>query len=91
MLRNDNQTPLYAGNTYPMEQDLMRNKLGLKLYCSKHPESELRFSTDLSKIGASSAYEINVKIVVHPCDECRKEMERIESAIGVLMSINKQP
>jgi hypothetical protein len=68
-------------------KDDFRNKMDVKFYCSKHPENELTFSTDLSKIGASSAYEVNVKIVIHPCHRCRHEIELIENAVSVLLSV----
>ena len=68
-----------------MHDDSIRSKLEVKFYCSKHTENELNFSTS-SKIGASSAYEINAKILVHPCSRCRQEFERIENAVKVLMS-----
>jgi hypothetical protein len=68
-------------------KDDLRNKMDVKFYCSKHPENELTFSTDLSKVGASSAYEVNVKIVIHPCHRCRHEVERIENAVSVLLSV----
>jgi hypothetical protein len=70
-----------------MNKDSMRNKMDVKFYCSKHPENELNFSSDLSKVGASSAYEVNVKIVIHPCSRCQQEVERIENAVGVLLSV----
>lgn len=70
-----------------MHQDSMRNKMDVKFYCSKHPENELTFSSDLSKVGASSAYEVNVKIVIPPCSRCQQEVERIENAVGVLLSV----
>jgi hypothetical protein len=70
-----------------MHKDALRNKMDVKFYCSKHPENELTFSTDLTKVGASSAYEVNVKIVIHPCSRCRQEVERIENAVDVLLSV----
>ena len=71
-----------------MQHDTMRSKLEVKFYCSIHTENELNFSTS-SKIGASSAYEINAKILVHPCSRCRQEAEKIENAARVLMSVGK--
>ena len=71
-----------------MEEDFYREKLEVKMFCSKHPKNELKFSTD-SRIGASSAYEINAKILIHPCSMCRMEIESIENAVSVLMSLNK--
>ena len=70
-----------------MDKDSMRNKMDVKFYCAKHPETELNFSSDLSKVGASSAYEVNIKIVIHPCVRCRQEVERIEDAVDVLLSV----
>jgi hypothetical protein len=72
------------------EQDSTRNNMDVKLYCSKHPDTVLNFSHDLSKIGASSAYCINVKIVVHPCERCLQELERIENAVGVLFNLKNK-
>lgn len=73
-----------------MNQDEMRNKLDVKMHCAKHPDTELTFSTD-SKIGASSAYEINVKILVHPCRECENEIKKIKDAISLFSDVaNKQ-
>ena len=68
-------------------KDALRSKMDLKFYCSKHSDTELKFSTDLSKVGASSAHQLNVKIVVHPCEQCRREYERITDAVDVLMSV----
>ena len=67
----------------------MRNKMDLKFYCSIHPENQLTFSSDLSRVGGNSAYEINVKIVIHPCGKCLQEIERIEKAIDVLLNFKK--
>lgn len=72
-----------------MHKDALRDKMDVKFYCSKHPENELTFSSDLSKIGANSAYEVNVKIVIHPCSRCLQEVERIEDAVNVLLSVKK--
>jgi hypothetical protein len=69
-----------------MEKDALRNKMDVKFYCSKHPRNELTFSTDLTKVGASSAYEVNVKLVIHPCSRCRQELERMQKAVDVLLS-----
>lgn len=70
-----------------MHKDALRDKMDVKFYCSKHPKEELTFSSDLSKIGANSAYEVNVKIVIHPCSRCLQEVERIENAVNVLLSV----
>lgn len=59
-----------------MHKDAMRSKLEVKFFCSKHTENELTFSTE-SRIGASSAYEINAKILIHPCSRCERELEVI--------------
>ena len=72
-----------------MHQDSTRNKLDFEMYCSKHPGQRLNFSTELSKIGASSAYEVNIKIVVHPCEICQNEVDSIKHAIGTLLSFQK--
>lgn len=69
-----------------MDNDSLRKKLEIKMYCSKHPSCELRFSTG-SCFGASSAYVISGNILIHPCSECKREAERIEDAARVLMSV----
>ena len=69
-----------------MHQDDMRNKLDVKMYCAKHPDMELNFSPD-SIVGASSAYEINVKILIHPCRKCENEVNRIKDAISVFSAV----
>ena len=70
-----------------MHEDALRNKMDVKFYCSKHPENELYSSSGLSEVGANSAYEVNVKIVIHPCGRCLQEVERIENAVNVLLSV----
>jgi hypothetical protein len=70
-----------------MYKDTMRSKMELKFYCSKHPENELTFSTDFSKVGANSAYEVNVKMAIHPCSICLHQIEKIENAVDVLLSV----
>ena len=69
-----------------MHQDDMRNKMDVKMYCAKHPDTELNFSSD-SKVGASSANEINVKILIHPCKKCQNELDRMKDAISVLSAV----
>jgi len=70
--------------------DSLRNKMDVKFYCSKHPDTQLNFSHSLSRIGAHSACEVDVKIVVHPCEMCQMEVERIEDAVSVLLSVKKR-
>ena len=72
-----------------MHQDSARNKLDFEMYCSKHPKQRLNFSTELSKIGASSAYEVNIKIVVHPCEICQNEVDNVKNAVSTLFSFLK--
>lgn len=70
-------------------EDSTRNKLDVKMYCAKHPETELRFSTH-SKVGAASAYEINVKIHIHQCDQCEWEMRQLKGVLKVLDEVAKE-
>lgn len=70
-------------------RDDFRTKAEVKLFCAKHPKQELRFSGD-SKVGASSAYEINLKIVVHPCWECEREIEQIKGVIRIFNNISQK-
>lgn len=72
-----------------MHQDSMRNKLDFEMYCSKHPKQRLNFSTELSAVGANSAYEVNIKIVVHPCEKCQMEVDSVKQAVGTLLSFQK--
>lgn len=73
-----------------MHKDSMRDKLGFEMYCSKHPTERLTFSYELSAVVANSAYEANVKIVVHPCKQCQDEVENIRSAVNTLFSFQNQ-
>jgi hypothetical protein len=70
--------------------DSMRDKLDFQLYCSNHPNERLNFSSQLSSIGASSAYEVNLKLVVHPCPKCQYEIDKITNAVSVLIGINNK-
>ena len=70
-----------------MEKDALRNKMDVKFYCSKHPRTELTFSTYLTKVGASSADEVNVKLVIHPCSRCSQELERMKNGVQFLLSV----
>lgn len=67
--------------------DSSRNKLGFALFCSKHPKQRLNMSHDLSEVGADSAYDVNIRIVVHPCRECTWEMNNIKGAIRTLKEL----
>lgn len=67
--------------------DSSRNKIDFALFCSKHPKTKLTISHDLSKIGADSANEVNLRIVVHPCIECTWEMNQIKGAIRTLKEL----
>jgi hypothetical protein len=67
-----------------MEEDHFRKKGNFKLYCSVHPKQELSFSGKMSRVGADSAYEINIDVVVHPCAQCKAETDRIKNAATTL-------
>lgn len=41
----------------------------------------------MSRVGANSAYEINIGIVVHPCDQCKAEADSIKSAVSTLLKL----
>lgn len=71
-------------------ENLMRNKLDFSMYCSVHPNEKLTFDSSLSKVGASSAFELNIKIVVSPCSLCKKEHEKVTDAIEVLFKANNK-
>jgi hypothetical protein len=68
-------------------KDISRNKLEFELYCSKHPKTRLTISHDLSRIGANSAYEVNLNISVHPCMECAQEFNHLEYIIKSIKEI----
>lgn len=70
-----------------MHQDSTRNKLEVKMYCSKHPKEELNFSPD-SNVGANSAYEINVRILVHPCIQCENKFNNIKNSVRTLLTVS---
>ena len=72
-----------------MSKDDFRNRLEVKLYCSKHPNQELTFSTT-SQIGAKSAYEINAKIFTNPCVMCEHEFERFNDAVEIVIHSHKK-
>jgi len=67
--------------------DDSRNKLDLTLYCLKHPKQTLRMSTNLSKVGANSAYEVNLKVFVHPCMECQQELNNLKWVIRTIKEV----
>lgn len=65
--------------------DSMRDRLDLSLHCSRHPIIRLNMSPGLSKMGASSAYEVNMRIMVHPCHMCDREYEMLKDSIQVIL------
>jgi hypothetical protein len=67
--------------------DSSRNKIDIALFCSKHPNTKLRISHDKSRVGADSAYEVNLKMSVHPCDDCQHELNEIKYAVRVIQAI----
>ena len=72
-----------------MNQDSTRDKMDIAFFCSLHPKQKLTFSSRASKVDAHSAYEINVEIIIHPCAQCKNEMDRIKNAASILTSLNK--
>jgi hypothetical protein len=72
-----------------MQEDDLRDKMDFSLYCSEHPEEKLKYSAQLSRVGASSAYEVNIKIRVHQCRLCKRKLEDVKNALGVFNSIMK--
>lgn len=72
-----------------MDRDSSRNQMITKFYCAKHKGVELTFSSELSNIGANSAYEINPNIYVNPCRKCLEEIEQVSKAVGVLINLHK--
>jgi len=44
-------------------------------------------STELSKVGASSAYEVNLKVFVHPCMECQQELNTLKWVIRTIKEV----
>lgn len=69
--------------------DYLRNSLDFTMYCSKHINQKLTFDSTLSKVGANSAMECNIIIVVHPCSLCKQENDKIKNAVTTLLNINK--
>ena len=68
-----------------MDEDRFRKKADFRLYCSVHPQQELLFSGKMSRVGASSAYEINIGISDHPCELCKAEADKIKNAVSTLI------
>lgn len=72
-----------------MADDLMRDKLDFSIYCSEHKNNKLKISIDSSTVGASSGYEANIKIIVYPCDFCKRQSDKIIEAVDTLLNIKK--
>lgn len=65
--------------------DNSRTQIKMELRCSKHPDQKLYLSSSGSKVGASSAYELNPTIMVHPCASCEMEHNSLRSSVMELM------
>ena len=70
--------------------DSSRKELKLELYCSEHPNSKLTMTTEQSAVGAGSAYEVRVKIMVHPCSRCKQELYELQHAVSVFGNVAKE-
>lgn len=67
-----------------MNNDIFRDKLEVKMYCSKHPEVELKLSSK-SNVGLSSAYDVTLKVLILPCSQCEHERMKMKNAIRNLI------
>ena len=67
------------------DNDSMRDKLDLSLYCSIHRDERLNMSSEFSKVGGSSAYEVNLKVMVKPCRLCQGEFQRFKNAVSIVI------
>ena len=56
-----------------MDEDSLRENCIINLVCTKHPSVKLNFNIESTKGGASSAYDITLKLGVHPCYQCEHE------------------
>lgn len=72
-----------------MDRDSDRSKMVVRFYCSKHPDTELTFDTN-SEQRSSSAYELDMRIRVHPCVKCKQERESIIRAIKTLNELQEE-
>ena len=72
-----------------MSDDWSRNKLDFRLHCFKHPNQALTMTSN-SNIGASSAMEVNIHILVHPCQICTRESDDIKDAVILLMDVKRE-
>lgn len=73
-----------------MSDDIFRNKLDFALTCSKHPKQNLTFSVKGSNVNASSAYEVNIGIMVHPCGLCQAEFEQFKWAVELIQKTKEE-
>ena len=70
-----------------MNEDSQRERLEFALYCSKHVNTRINISTN-SRVGFSSAMEANIKIIVHPCEVCEHEVNKIKNAVKLLTTLD---
>jgi hypothetical protein len=69
---------------------MSRELLQLELRCEKHPYTKLKLNYKDSKIGADSAYKMNVEVIVTPCIECQKQLWDLQQAIYTFTKTSKE-
>ena len=70
------------------ERDRFRTKAELKIYCSRHPKTEMSYSAK-PITEANSAYEINIGFVVHPCRDCEMEHDQFRRSVSIVFERTK--
>ena len=72
-------------------RDYLRDSLSVGLFCAIHKEQKLKLCTDEeSRVGADSAFTMDIKIMVHPCYKCGEEISKIKNAVKALMELNDE-
>ena len=65
-------------------RDFQRTDLRFEMYCQIHKDEKLTFSSDDSEISGSSAYNLTMKVRVHPCKACKAELDKVRDAIKLI-------
>lgn len=68
-----------------------RENFNLLFFCSKHPKTALQLNHGDSKIGASSAYEMHINVMIEPCNACLYEYELLKQSIDIVIKNVPRP
>lgn len=69
--------------------DEFRTELKTELFCDVHPGNRLRVSSQ-SKRECDSAYDLTLKLRVHPCSLCKRELDDLKHALSVIAKAGKE-